>query len=162
MNNTELKGSSSGLVFFCVGAVYNEFILILEKFSEKVSVIVTGYNYEKYLDQCVNSILNQTYSNIELILVDDGSTDNSPKICEEYRQKYDQVRVLHKKNGGIGSSRNAGLAMASGDYVLFIDNNNWLTETHIEDWCNLLEKMLIFRLAILTDSMKKNLHFYIG
>lgn len=52
--------------------------------------------------------------------------------------------------------------MASGDYVLFIDNNNWLTETHIEDWCNLLEKMLIFRLAILTDSMKKNLHFYIG
>lgn len=89
--------------------MYNEFILILGKSSEKVSVIVTGYNDKKYLNQCVDSILNQTYSNIELILIDDGSTNNSPKICEEYRQKYDQVRVLHKKNGGVESSRNDGL-----------------------------------------------------
>ncbi|MEK2461709.1 glycosyltransferase family 2 protein [Lactobacillus gasseri] len=86
------------------------------------------------------AFLNQTYSNIELILIDDGSTDNSPKICEEYRQKYDQVRVLHKKNGGVGSSRNAGVAMASGDYVLFVDNDDWLPETHIEDLYNLLKK----------------------
>lgn len=101
--------------------------------SEKVSVIIPVYNDEKYLKQCVESILTQTYTNLEIILVDDGSTDHTPEICEEYREKYDQIRVLHKKNGGVGSSRNAGLALATGEYVLFVDNDDWLEKHHIEE-----------------------------
>lgn len=69
--------------------------------SEKVSVIIPVYNDEKYLKQCVESVLTQTYTNLEIILVDDGSTDHTPEICEKYREKYDQIRVLHKKNGGL-------------------------------------------------------------
>ena len=81
--------------------------------NEKVSVIIPVYNDEKYLKQCVESVLTQTYTNLEIILVDDGSTDHTPEICEEYREKYNQIRVLHKKNGGVGSSRNAGLALGN-------------------------------------------------
>lgn len=101
--------------------------------NEKVSVIIPVYNDEKYLKQCVESVLTQTYTNLEIILVDDGSTDHTPEICEEYREKYDQIRVLHKKNGGVGSSRNAGLALATGEYILFIDNDDWLEKHHIEE-----------------------------
>lgn len=101
--------------------------------NEKVSVIIPVYNDEKYLKQCVESVLTQTYTNLEIILVDDGSTDHTPEICEEYREKYDQIRVLHKKNGGVGSSRNAGLALATGEYILFIDNDDWLEKYHIEE-----------------------------
>nr|WP_249641571.1 glycosyltransferase family 2 protein [Lactobacillus gasseri] len=69
--------------------------------SKKVSVIIPVYNDEKYLRQCVDSVLAQTYSDLEIILVDDGSTDHTPEICEKYREKYNQIRVLHKKNGGL-------------------------------------------------------------
>ena len=98
----------------------------------KVSVIVPVYNDEQYLADCVDSILRQSYQDIELILVDDGSTDDSPQICENYRERDARVRVLHKVNGGVGSSRNAGLAMATGDYILFVDNDDWLVDDHIE------------------------------
>lgn len=98
----------------------------------KVSVIVPVYNDEQYLADCVDSILRQSYQDIELILVDDGSTDDSPQICENYRERDARVRVLHKANGGVGSSRNAGLAMATGDYILFVDNDDWLVDDHIE------------------------------
>lgn len=107
---------------------------------EKVSVIIPVYNDEKYLRQCVDSVLNQTYHNLEVILVDDGSTDQSPTICEEYRQRDHRVRVLHKQNGGVGSSRNAGLAMVTGKYVLFVDNDDWLDEQHVECLHNLLKQ----------------------
>ncbi|EGS36618.1 glycosyltransferase, group 2 family protein [Limosilactobacillus oris F0423] len=100
--------------------------------KEKVSVIVPVYNDEKYLADCVDSILHQSYQNLELILIDDGSTDNSAQICEDYRERDDRVRVLHKVNGGVGSSRNAGLAMATGDYILFVDNDDWLADDHIK------------------------------
>nr|WP_223225772.1 glycosyltransferase [Lactobacillus gasseri] len=108
--------------------------------SKKVSVIIPVYNDEKYLRQCVDSVLAQTYSDLEIILVDDGSTDHTPEICEKYREKYDQIRVLHKKNGGVGSSRNAGLAIATGEYVLFVDHDDWLDKHHIEDLYNLAVK----------------------
>ncbi|WP_242363783.1 glycosyltransferase family 2 protein [Limosilactobacillus antri] len=98
----------------------------------KVSVIVPVYNDEQYLADCVDSILRQSYQDIELILVDDGSTDDSPQICENYRERDARVRGLHKVNGGVGSSRNAGLAMATGDYILFVDNDDWLVDDHIE------------------------------
>lgn len=107
---------------------------------EKISVIIPVYNDEKYLAQCLDSVLRQTYSNIEIILVDDGSTDSTPELCEKYREKYANIRILHKKNGGVGSSRNAGLEMATGEYILFVDHDDLLSETHIEELYKLLKK----------------------
>ena len=108
--------------------------------NEKVSVIIPVYNDEKYLNQCVDSVLSQTYTNYEIILVDDGSTDHTSTICENYREKYPQIRVLHKKNGGVGSSRNAGLALATGEYIVFVDHDDWLDEHYIEDLYKLAKK----------------------
>lgn len=102
---------------------------------EKISVIIPVYNDEKYLAQCLDSVLKQTYSNLEIILVDDGSTDSIPEVYE----KYANIRILHKKNGGVGSSRNAVLEMATGEYILFVDDD-LLSETHIEELYNLLKK----------------------
>lgn len=108
---------------------------------EKISVIIPVYNDEEYLAQCLDSVLRQTYSNLEIILVDDGSTDSTPpELCEKYREKYANIRILHKKNGGVGSSRNAGLEMATGEYVLFVDHDDLLSETHIEELYKLLKK----------------------
>lgn len=107
---------------------------------EKVSVIIPVYNDEKYLEQCVKSALDQTYQNLEVILVDDGSTDTTPTLCEKLHDQDQRVRVLHKENGGVGSSRNAGLAMATGDYVLFIDNDDLIDKDQIEILHDLLKK----------------------
>ena len=81
--------------------------------STFISVIVPIYNVEKYICRCVDSILHQTYKNIEIILVDDGSPDNCPKICDEYAAKDSRIRVVHKKNGGLSDARNAGMAVAN-------------------------------------------------
>lgn len=97
----------------------------MKKMSQTVSVIVPVYNVEKYLHECVDSILNQTYQNLEVILVDDGSTDNSGTICDIY-EKDERVRVIHKKNGGLGAARNAGIDLASGEYLLFVDSDDAL------------------------------------
>lgn len=96
--------------------------------SEKmmVSVIVPVYRTEAYLEQCVDSLLAQTYSNLEIILVDDGSPDRSPAICDEYAAKHGNIHVIHKKNEGAGLARKTGLDLASGDYVLFVDGDDWL------------------------------------
>lgn len=106
----------------------------------KVSVIIPVYNDEKLLDKCVSSVVEQDYKNLEIILINDGSTDNSPAICEKWRQKDDRVRVLHKQNGGIGSSRNAGLAMATGEYILFVDDDDWLELDHVSSLYKILKK----------------------
>lgn len=92
----------------------------------QISVIVAVYKVENYLAQCIESILHQTVSNLELILVDDGSPDNSGKICDDYARKDTRVRVLHKPNGGHTSARKAGLAMATGTYVSFVDSDDFL------------------------------------
>ena len=92
----------------------------------KLSVIVPVYNTEKYLRQCVDSILGQTLSELEIILVNDGSKDNSGVICDEYAAKYDQVTVIHKENGGVSSARRAGVAAAKGEYVAFVDSDDWI------------------------------------
>lgn len=86
-----------------------------------ISVIIPVYNVEKYLKRCVQSVLSQTYENLEIILVDDGSPDKSGDICDEYAQKYKKIRVVHKKNGGLSSARNAGMKIASGEYIGFVD-----------------------------------------
>ena len=91
-----------------------------------ISVIVPVYNTEKYLAQCVNSILTQTYTNLELILVDDGSTDKSPAMCDDFARNDQRVRVIHKENGGAGLSRNAGLDVMNGEFVGFVDSDDYI------------------------------------
>lgn len=91
-----------------------------------LSVIVPVYNVEQHLPRCVESILAQTYETLEVILVDDGGTDSSGKICDDYGAKDPRVKVIHKENGGLGSARNAGLDIAQGEYVAFVDSDDWL------------------------------------
>ena len=92
----------------------------------KISIIVPVYNVEKYLRKCVDSILNQTFKDFELILVDDGSIDTSGKICDEYNLKDNRIKVIHKENGGLSSARNAGLDIAQGEYIGFVDSDDWI------------------------------------
>lgn len=91
-----------------------------------ISIIVPCYNVEKYLHKCLDSLINQTYNHIEVIMVDDGSPDNSGAICDAYAAKDSRVRVIHKKNGGVSAARNDGLAAATGEYVLFCDGDDWM------------------------------------
>ena len=91
-----------------------------------ISVIVPVYNVAEYLSRCVDSILAQSYENLQIILVDDGSTDDSGKICEEYAKKDARIQVIHQNNGGLSSARNAGLDLASGEYIGFVDSDDWI------------------------------------
>ncbi len=94
--------------------------------NPKISIIVPVYNTEKYLRKCIESILNQTYTNLELLLVDDGSTDESGNICDEYLGKDKRVRVFHLKNGGQANARNHAMKQIQGDYVAFVDSDDWI------------------------------------
>lgn len=92
----------------------------------KVSIIVPIYNVEKYLDRCMQSLLNQTLKDIEIIMVDDGSPDNCPKMCDEYAKKDNRIKVVHKQNAGLGLARNSGLEVATGEYVAFVDSDDYV------------------------------------
>ncbi len=106
----------------------------------KFSVIMPVFNVEKYIRKSVDSVLNQTYQNIEVLLVDDGSTDNCPKICDDYAELDSRVRVIHKKNGGLSDARNFGIDAASGDYVVFLDSDDyWSSDTALEKAARKLE-----------------------
>lgn len=100
--------------------------------DKKISVVVPVYNVEKYLDKTITQIINQTYRNLEILLVDDGATDRSGAICDEYAAKDDRIHVIHKENGGSSSARNAGIREASGDYIGFLDADDWADETMYE------------------------------
>ena len=102
----------------------------------EISVIVPVYNVEKYLRQSLDSILNQTFSNIEIICVNDGSTDNSREILEEYKKKDSRIKIVDKKNGGLSSARNAGLKVATAEYISFIDSDDWVERTMLEKLYN--------------------------
>ena len=93
---------------------------------KKISVIVPIFKVEQYLENCINSIINQTYENLEIILVDDGSPDNCGAICDELAIKDNRIKVIHKENGGLSSARNAGLDIATGDLIAFIDSDDWI------------------------------------
>lgn len=93
----------------------------------KVSIIVPVYNVEKYLKECIESIINQTYRDLEIILVDDGSTDGCPRICDQYEHQDNRIIVIHKKNGGLSDARNAGMAVMTGDHVLFVDSDDYVS-----------------------------------
>lgn len=98
-----------------------------------VSVVVPVYNVKQYLHRCIKSLLNQDFSNYEIILVDDGSTDDSGKICDDYAQNQDFIRVVHKKNGGLSSARLAGFKASCGKYLCFIDSDDYLKENYLKD-----------------------------
>lgn len=99
----------------------------------KFSIVVPIYNVERYLKQCVNSILEQSYKNFEIILVDDGSQDNCPYICDEYAEQDERIKVIHKTNGGLSDARNSGIGEASGDYILFIDSDDLIEKNSLND-----------------------------
>lgn len=96
------------------------------KNRELLSIVVPVYNVEKYLDRCVQSLLQQDYKNIEIILVDDGARDSSGAMCDTYAEKYPQVRAIHQENGGLGAARNTGVAAAEGGYIAFVDSDDWV------------------------------------
>ena len=97
-----------------------------------ISVIVPVYCVEQYLEKCVSSIVNQTYKNLEIILVDDGSPDNCPQLCDDWQKKDKRIRVIHKENGGLSDARNAGLRASSGELVMFVDSDDWIDAETIE------------------------------
>ena len=105
-----------------------------------VSIIVPVYKVEQYLDRCVQSIVNQTYKNLEIILVDDGSPDNCPAMCDAWAEKDSRIRAIHKENGGLSSARNAGLEMATGAFLQFTDSDDWLEPEMIAYLIDLAER----------------------
>ena len=107
----------------------------------KISIIVPVYNVEKYLKRCIDSVISQSYKDIEIILVDDGSTDGSPSICDSYENSYDNIITVHKGNGGLSDARNTGLFKASGEYVLFIDSDDEIKRETCDNFINTIEKV---------------------
>lgn len=105
-----------------------------------ISIIVPVYNVANYLERCINSLLKQTYSNLQIILVDDGSTDASPKICDDFAKKDGRIQVIHKENGGLSSARNAGISAATGEYIAFVDSDDWVISDAYEYLYDLIIK----------------------
>lgn len=130
-----------------------------------ISIIVPVYNVEKYLDQCVSSIVNQRYRDLEIILVDDGSPDNCPHICEEWSNKDNRIKVVHKKNGGLSSARNAGIEVAKGEFIGFVDSDDFIDETMFEDLFDIMlknEKNIIVSSPILKYNNGKVTQYQVG
>lgn len=100
--------------------------------KDLISVIIPIYDAGKYLEKCIESILSQTYENLELILIDDGSRDDSGKICDAYAEKDKRVKVIHKKNGGVSAARNTGIENAKGEFIAFVDSDDWIEKNSIE------------------------------
>ena len=113
------------------------------KKEPKISIIVPVYKVEQYLEKCVNSITNQIYKNLEIILVDDGSPDSSPDLCDKLAKQDKRIKVIHKQNGGVSSARNEGLKQATGDYVAFVDSDDWIEKEMYQE---------MQELAVKTDS----------
>ena len=117
-----------------------------------ISVIIPIYNVDQYLSQCMQSVLSQSYKELEIILVDDGSTDKCPALCDEYEKKDARVRVIHKKNGGLSDARNVGMKMATGEWVYFVDSDDWLPQDAIqklfhfarENYCDVVQGGLYY------------------
>lgn len=107
---------------------------------KKISVIVPVYKVEEYLERCVSSLCHQTYKNLEIILVDDGSPDNSGKMCDELAKKDARIKVIHKKNGGLSDARNEGIEKSTGEYIAFVDSDDWYDPNMLEILYNLCEK----------------------
>jgi glycosyltransferase involved in cell wall biosynthesis len=105
-----------------------------------ISVVIPVYNVEKYLNRCVSSVVNQTYSNLEIILVDDGSPDNCPQMCDDWAKKDCRIKVIHKGNAGLGMARNTGIEIATGDYICFFDSDDYVDITTLEKCYNVAKE----------------------
>ena len=136
------------------------------KVNAKVTIIVPFYNVEKYLRKCLDSLINQTYKNLEIIVVDDGSTDNSVKICDEFANRDNRITVIRQKNGGISIARNAGLDKMTGSFVTFVDSDDYLEINAVEKFLKISitegadivcsETIIIFKDRIIHNSNKEN------
>ncbi|WP_303322707.1 glycosyltransferase family 2 protein [Cloacibacillus evryensis] len=104
------------------------------------SIVVPIYNIEKYLDKCIQSLLHQTYANIEIVLVDDGSPDNCPLICDGYATQDQRIKVVHKANGGLVSARQAGVAEATGEYIACVDGDDWISRVYFQKFAEIVSK----------------------
>lgn len=122
----------------------------------KFSVIIPVYNVEKYLKECVESVLKQSYLNYEVILVDDGSTDSSGAICDSYSKTYKEVSVIHKKNGGLSDARNAGLDVAQGEYIVFVDSDDWIEPDALNNFNQCLDNTEVTKPDIIITRMTEN------
>ena len=112
----------------------------MEKVNSMISVIVPIYKVEEFLDKCVQSIVNQKYLNLEIILVDDGSPDRCGEMCEEWARRDKRIKVIHKKNGGLSDARNAGLVAANGEFIAFVDSDDWIEPQMYEIMLKVLMK----------------------
>ena len=108
--------------------------------EELISVIVPIYKVEDYLDRCIQSLVNQTYKNLEIILVDDGSPDDCPRICDEWEKRDQRIKVIHKENGGLSDARNAGMKVMVGAYVSYIDSDDWIAQDMYQKMINAIKK----------------------
>ena len=124
-----------------------------------ISVIIPVYNVKNYLKRCVNSVISQSYKNLEILLVNDGSTDGSDKICEKLAQADSRIVVFHKKNGGLSDARNYGIERAKGSYISFVDSDDWIAPTMIEDLYNVVLKYDV-KLAICETIYAYDTHRY--
>lgn len=126
-----------------------------------ISVVIPVYNVEKYLSECLDSVVNQTYKNLQIIIVDDGSTDSSGKICDEYAEKDDRITVVHQSNAGAGAAKNTGLELIDGDYFSIIDSDDYIELDMYEKMVNSLEKynsdiaQCLFRNVFVNDSFDR-------
>ena len=131
-----------------------------------VSVIIPVYNVREYLDDCIRSILKQTYGNLEIILVDDGSTDDSGVLCDKYAKNDARIRVIHKLNGGLSDARNAGLDVATGEWVQFVDSDDWLEPDCVETLLDLCQRfsveMSICGIRIVRGSKAEEKQFFLS
>jgi len=108
--------------------------------GKKVSIGVPVYNVEKYLKRCLDSLCNQTYKDIEIVIIDDGSTDSSPKICDEYAEKDKRIRVIHQSNAGLSQARNVGIDNSVGDYLMFVDSDDYVANNFVEEMVKAIEE----------------------
>lgn len=108
--------------------------------TELISIVIPAYNVEKYISRCIESIIKQTYTNIEIILVDDGSPDKSGAICDDFAKKDNRIRVIHQDNMGLSGARNTGIRLAMGSYIAFVDSDDWISTEMIEILYNLIKE----------------------